>query len=232
MADQEIWALVPVKRLSLAKQRLKSVLSPGERYRLARAMLCDVLETLRATPSLAGIVVVSADPDVHAMARSFGASLIFDASESGINDAVRRGLDALATNGHGALVVPADIPFATVDDFEAVIALLQRHQLVVSPALSDGGTNALAMRSADLIKPHFGQDSFSAHCAIAGQTRLSFGVSRSNGIGRDIDVAADLRSRDFVGADLSSLTASLLREFERDDDRCASHDVPVAERIF
>src|SRR6202012_5063944 len=82
MAGHEIWALVPVKRLSQAKQRLKGVLSPGQRQNLARVMLCDVLETLRAAPSLAGIVLVSADPDVRAMAPSFGASLIFDASES------------------------------------------------------------------------------------------------------------------------------------------------------
>jgi len=41
----------------------------GERVALAEAMLGDVLANLRATPSVAGIIVVSADLAVHALAR-------------------------------------------------------------------------------------------------------------------------------------------------------------------
>jgi 2-phospho-L-lactate guanylyltransferase len=225
-----MWAVVPVKRLSQAKQRLRGVLSSEQRIELAQAMLRDVLRNLRATRSLAGIVVVSVDPAVDAMARSFGASLIFDASESGVNAAVRQGLDALASSGHGALVVPADIPFATADDFESVLALLRHHHVVLSPALSDGGTNALAMRSPDLIVPHFGEDSFATHRAIAEQKRLSCGIFQSARIGRDIDVADDFRPLDFIPADFANLTSSLLREFELEDRR-AFRDAPVVARI-
>jgi 2-phospho-L-lactate/phosphoenolpyruvate guanylyltransferase len=231
MAGHEIWAVVPVKRLSQAKQRLSGVLSAEQRLRLAQAMLRDVLESLRATPALAGIVVVSADPVVHATARCFGASPIFDASESGVNDAVQQGLDALASTGHGALVVPADIPFATAEDFGSLLALVQHHQVVLSPALSDGGTNALAMQSADLIKPHFGEDSFAAHCMIAEQKQISSVVFRSTRIGRDIDIADDFRSLDFIPSNFSNLTLSLLREFEREDRR-VFHDLPVVARVL
>jgi 2-phospho-L-lactate/phosphoenolpyruvate guanylyltransferase len=230
MTRHEIWAVVPVKRLSQAKQRLRSVLSGEQRARLAQAMLCDVLENLRATHSLAGIVVVSADPAVHATARSFGASVIVDASESGINDAVQQGQDALASGDHGVLVVPADIPFAIPDDFESVLALLQHHRVVLCPALADGGTNALAMQSPDLIKPHFGEDSFVAHRTTAEQKRLSCGVFRSTRIGRDIDVASDFHPLDFIPSNFSNRTASLLRELELEDRR-AFHDAPVAARI-
>ena len=38
-----VWAVVPVKRFSHAKERLALVLSQPERARLARAMLQDVL---------------------------------------------------------------------------------------------------------------------------------------------------------------------------------------------
>lgn len=230
MAGHEIWAVVPVKRLSQAKQRLSGVLSPEQRVRLAQAMLRDVLENLRATPSLAGIVVVSADPAVHATARSFGASPIFDASESGVNDAVQQGLDALASSDHAALVVPADIPFATADDFESVLALLRYHQVVLSPALSDGGTNALAMRSAGLMTPQFGEDSFVAHHTIAEQKQLSCGVFRSMRIGRDIDVADDFPPLDFISSNFSSLTSSLLTAFER-EGCCVFQGGPVPARI-
>jgi 2-phospho-L-lactate guanylyltransferase len=230
MAGHEMWAVVPVKRLSQAKQRLRGVLSCEQRVRLVQAMLCDVLESLRTTRSLAGIVVVSADPAVHVTARSFGAAAILDASESGVNDAVQQGLDALASGRHGVLVVPADIPFATSDDFEAVLALLRHDHVVLSPALSDGGTNALAMRSPDLIRPHFGEDSFATHCTVARQNQLSCGVFQSIRIGRDIDVAEDFRPLDFIPSNLSNLTSSLLREFEREDRRAVL--APVAARIW
>ena len=42
------------------------------------------------------------------------------------------------------LIAPADIPFATPEDFEEVIALLELNPVVLSPALFDGGTDALA----------------------------------------------------------------------------------------
>jgi 2-phospho-L-lactate guanylyltransferase len=207
------WALVPVKRLSDAKQRLSDALSPGERVALAQAMLRDVLVSLRATSSVAGIVVVSADSAVHALARAVDAEPVLDASESGINDAVRRGFDALPADA-AVLIAPADIPFATPEDFEGVTALLELNPVVLSPALFDGGTNALAMRSPNLIAPQFGEGSFERHRAVAHERRLCCGVLRSERIGRDIDVARDLDWRALPDG-ASTQTASLLRSFDR-----------------
>ena len=50
-----IWALVPVKDLRDAKQRLADVLDADERRALFRAMLEDVLAVLAACRSLAGV---------------------------------------------------------------------------------------------------------------------------------------------------------------------------------
>jgi 2-phospho-L-lactate guanylyltransferase len=41
-----MWALLPLKRFSAAKQRLAGVLSPAERRSLVLAMASDVLDTL------------------------------------------------------------------------------------------------------------------------------------------------------------------------------------------
>ena len=100
------------------------------------------------------------------------------------------------------------------------------------PDCSNGNakTFRLAMQSPDLIKPHFGEDSFVAHRTTAEQKRLSCGVFRSTRIGRDIDVASDFRPLDFIPSNFSNRTASLLRELELEDRR-AFHDAPVAARI-
>ena len=207
-----IWAIVPVKRLGLAKARLAPVLSRSERAEFARTMLHDVLTTLCATPGLAGIVVVSGDPAVAKLATLFEARLVGDVMESGVNAAVQQGLRTLDASSAGAVVIPADVPFATAADVQAVIAELQHFPVVLAPALSDGGTNTLAMRRPDLIVPSFGDDSFARHQALARDAGLDCGVIRSEGLGHDIDDPADLVA--WTGPRKFSLTAALLAEFK------------------
>jgi 2-phospho-L-lactate/phosphoenolpyruvate guanylyltransferase len=222
-----IWAIVPVKRLSLAKQRLAPVLSRSERAELARTMLHDVLTTLCATPQLAGFIVVSGDPAVAKLARLFDARVVGDVVETGVNAAVKQGLRTLDPSSAGALIVPADVPFATAADLQAVIAELGQSVVVLVPALSDGGTNTLAMRRPDLIAPSFGDDSFARHRALARDASVACGTVRSEGLGRDIDCPADLAP--WAGARKLSLTAALLAEFKL-ADRSGVTAFPVSKR--
>jgi 2-phospho-L-lactate guanylyltransferase len=225
--QSNIWAVVPVKRLGLAKQRLAPVLSRSERAELARTMLHDVLTTLCATPQLAGIIVVSGDPAVAKLATLFDARVVGDVMESGVNAAVLQGLRTRDLSSAGVLVIPADVPFATAADLQAVIAHLGHFPVVLVPALSDGGTNTLAMRRPDLIVPSFGDDSFARHQALARDAGLGCGIVRSEGLGRDIDYPSDLvpctESKKF------SLTAGLLAEF-RLADRPGVTAFPVSKR--
>ena len=211
MAERaEILAIVPVKRLGVAKQRMAPVLSQSERTMLARVMLNDVLATLHATPELAGTIVVSSDPMVEELAKQFDARVVVDAGETGVNDAVRQGLETL--DDEAALVVPADVPFATVEELQAVIKSLAQYDLVLTPALSDGGTNALAMRARDLIAPSFGENSFACHLASAKQKNLRCGTVRCEGLGHDIDRPEDLIVP--AAPKSGSLTLALLAELD------------------
>lgn len=204
-----IWAIVPVKRLSHAKQRLAPVLSRNERAKLARTMLHEVLTTLCATPELTGIVVVTGDPMVAKLATLFDARVVTDATETGINAAVQQGLKAVGESA-SALIIPADVPFATAGDLRAIIGELNRHPVVLAPALSDGGTNALAMQTPNLIAPRFGEDSCLHHQTQAREKGFPCGIVSSEGIGRDIDRPHDLVAP--IATRKHSLTAALLAE--------------------
>lgn len=206
-----IWAVVPAKRFNLAKQRLALVLSQSERTMLARVMLQDVLTTLSMTAGLAGTIVVSADPSAAELAKQFGARLVNDALETGVNAAVRQGMETLDADT-AVLIVPADIPFATAGDLQTIVKSLEDHDVVISPAASDGGTNVLAMRSRDLIAPSFGEDSYVRHLARAQIKNLRCGVVRSDELGHDIDRPEDLFSPSKPKKD--SLTSALLTEFD------------------
>ena len=140
----------------------------------------------------------------------YDAQAIGEGAEHGLNAAVWTGMKAIERRSRGALVVPADVPFATPAELQAVIAELAGHSIVLTPATSDGGTNALAMRTPDLMAPCFGEGSFERHRACARAAGLSLSVVRAAGLGHDID-----RPRDLIfSADLgrTTQTAALLAE--------------------
>ncbi|HIE20404.1 MAG TPA: 2-phospho-L-lactate guanylyltransferase, partial [Rhodospirillales bacterium] len=67
-----MWAVVPCKKLEFAKRRLAPILSAGERRCLVSAMLSDVLDVLTKISVLSGVAVISSDPNLADLARSFG----------------------------------------------------------------------------------------------------------------------------------------------------------------
>jgi hypothetical protein len=67
-----VWAVVPVKELAVAKQRLSPCLSPEERRALAKVMLEDVLDAVSAVRQLAGMLVVTVDPVAGSLAGRYG----------------------------------------------------------------------------------------------------------------------------------------------------------------
>lgn len=227
---RDVWAIVPVKRLRLAKQRLAFCLSESERLELAKSMLIDVLANLHRSQNITGILVVSSDPVLPGLAAPFAASVVMDEVETGTNNAVIQGLRALDSAQPSVLVVPADIPFATTDDFDAVIRALSLSPIVLSPATSDGGTNMLAMRSGSFISPCFGEDSFTRHMASARLKGLECGIVRSWGLGHDIDRPDDL-FRSISSLNSPSETAKFLTELNV-ADRLGLSALPACVRYM
>jgi 2-phospho-L-lactate guanylyltransferase len=206
-----IWAIVPVKRFALAKQRLRSVLSEEERARLAEAMLRDVLIALKPLPELDGIAVVTADPTVTKIGRYFGARVVADELEAGTNAAVMQGFEAVRAVTAPVAVIAADLPFATSTDIARALAGLRYDPIVLAPADTDSGTNLLAMRREGLIEPSFGERSFERHRDLARAANLSCGICRTAGLGRDIDRPGDLV---IPPGPADTQTAALLEQFK------------------
>lgn len=230
MGHSETWALVPVKKFSRAKSRLGDVLYAPERAELAQAMLGDVLQSLNAASTVDGIAVVSSDPDALTIAKSFGAAAIFDPAEAGVNKAVQFGLDAFESYDRRVMIVPADIPFATSRDFENVVELLNHTPIVLVPALYDGGTNALALRSPGLLQPQFGEDSFRRHRSAARARDLGVSVLKSDGIGKDIDCPLDFGPYLLASQD-RGMTRSFLDQINI-AERFGVEDAPAPVRLF
>jgi 2-phospho-L-lactate guanylyltransferase len=188
-------AILPVKRFELAKQRLSEQLEPAPREALAQAMVEDVLSTLVAAPDLSGVIVVTNEPSVHALAERLGATVASDPYESGQSAAASVGIDhAVAAGIERVLLVPGDCPGLDIDE----LAALLRHRsadgaaVVIVPDRHGSGTNALLLSPPDVISPAFGPDSFERHRKLAEAAAASWTVARPDTLLLDIDTAEDL----------------------------------------
>jgi 2-phospho-L-lactate guanylyltransferase len=188
-----IWAVVPVKDTSTAKQRLAAILPQPQRSALALAMLEDVLHALAGARGLAGIVVVTIDSAARELAQRYGAQISADRATEGHTAAVMGMARTLAARGDAMLTVPGDVPLVTAAEIERVIAAHCRsHRFVIVPARDERGSNTILVAPADAVPLRFGDDSFFPHLAAARAFGVEPAVLTLPGIGLDIDTPEDL----------------------------------------
>lgn len=197
MVDQpRLWALVPVKNLHNAKQRLAGVLSAAERLALFDAMLEDVLAVLCRCPGLAGVALVTRDPRAARLALRYGARLLEEPENRGHTAASSFGARVLADEGAAGMVqLPADIPLITPED---VHSLLQAHAcapaVTLAPSRDERGSNAVACSPPDVLPLRFGEDSFFPHFERARSLGIEPAVVHRPGLALDLDTPDDLRA--------------------------------------
>jgi 2-phospho-L-lactate guanylyltransferase len=192
----DIWAIVPIKELEGAKQRLAPLLTPAQRRALIEIMMGEVLEAVAGARSLAGILVVTLDPKATALAARFGARVVTDGAREGHTGSVTAGLRMLAREGRGGMItLPADIPAATSQEIDLVVAAhLPAPSFTISPAHDDLGSNAVICSPPDAVPLRFGDNSYFPHLDAARAQGIEPTVLRQPGIAMDIDHPVDLAS--------------------------------------
>jgi 2-phospho-L-lactate/phosphoenolpyruvate guanylyltransferase len=220
-----LWAVVPAKLFAHTKRRLMPLLSSDERRTLAGAMLADVLSALMRAPCLAGVIVVTSERKMGAIAHAAGAVVMSDDENTDMNAAVAEGARRLAEMGQsGMLVIPADVPLITVADVEAIVLVHRAApSITLVPATKDGGTNALACSPPLAVPCRFGEDSLRAHQEAARDAGITAGVVRLERVGLDIDRPDDLAEfllRSSPTQSYAYLISSGIAQRLRSVDRC------------
>jgi 2-phospho-L-lactate/phosphoenolpyruvate guanylyltransferase len=192
MAQHDVGAVVPVKRLGYALGRLSGALDRRGRRVLQSAMLGDVLGALAGSSRIGEIVVVTSDSRARAVAESVGARTVPDHDPpQGINAAVIRGVEAL--HARSALVVVSDLPLLMAADVEHLVGAAPDGEGVVLAQSEDGtGTNAMLITPPTAIEPQLGPGSLALHLAQASVMGLRAEVVSHPGIALDVDTPEDL----------------------------------------
>lgn len=190
-----VWGVLPVKDFGDAKTRLSTELSPDERRALFPVMVEDVLDALTSAPSLAGVLVLTRDPDATALAKRYGARVLAEPANQGQTSAVTLAVETLQGEGVSTtLAVPGDIPMATADEIETALAAHGDDlALTIVPAWDERGSNCMICSPPTVIPFSFGNDSFVPHKAAARAAGIEPGIVKLTGIGLDVDNPDDLR---------------------------------------
>jgi 2-phospho-L-lactate/phosphoenolpyruvate guanylyltransferase len=175
--------LVPVKRFSAAKGRLRGVLGDSDRARLAEWMASGVLDVVAEIPTF----VACDDEHVAAWASRMGAKVIWGAG-LGLNGAVDDGVDHIAANGFDhVLVSHADLALPG-----ALLEVAHEGCITLVPDRRHDGTNVMSFprrtacarpteagRSLGTLRRHWPWRRFPSRCA---PTLSSRSISTPGGI--------------------------------------------------
>jgi 2-phospho-L-lactate/phosphoenolpyruvate guanylyltransferase len=200
-----LWAIVPVKPLRRGKSRLAGILSQDERANLNQTLLAHTLDTLKATPEIEQVLVVSRDTAALALAREHGARTVQENGAPHLNVALARAT-VVANNyaTRGVLIVPADLPLITPQDIRYMLEFANETPVVVvAPDTRRQGTNALLVCPSGLIEYDFGPGSFQRHCERARQAGARLEICELPSLALDMDLPEDLEQ---VSKELNKLT--------------------------
>lgn len=184
-------AILPIKSLGAAKQRLSGQLGSGSRQALAQAMFSDVLASLRHVDGIDEIVVVTANDVAESAARGNGVRLLHDGEEAGQSPAAMIGIrHALAAGYERVLLVPGDTPLLDPAELDAM--LHRRAPVTIVPDRHGTGTNCLLLEPPEAIEPSFGPGSFDRHVSAARAAGIEPVVDPVPSLMLDIDTPDDL----------------------------------------
>ena len=186
-------AVLPVKRLGAAKQRLAAGLDAERRRELAGAMDADVLEAIGAARTIDRLIVVSGDPVAQELASEAGAEVVPDPEDAGHVEAALAGIARAEVEGADRVVLLAgDCPLLDPRELDRLHTGVPERYVGIVPDRHGTGTNALLLSPPDAISPSFGEGSRERHVEAARAAGIPFGVENLPSIELDLDTPADV----------------------------------------
>jgi 2-phospho-L-lactate/phosphoenolpyruvate guanylyltransferase len=198
-AGTDFGVIIAVKNLATAKSRLAPSLTAPDRERLVLGMLTHAIAV--AFTAARTVAVISPDPAAKAAAGQAGARFIFDDTSADhpdpLNNALRSAATQLRASSPNLVVLQADLPAVTAQEFAAAMRAARSHSRSFVADRHGTGTAALFSTDGDL-NPLFGIDSAQRH-RDSGAVELA---GDWPGLRCDVDTLEDLAAARELGAAL------------------------------
>lgn len=194
-----MWAIIPLKNLDLAKQRLAPTLSPEQRRELMMEMVERGIRALQGCKSIERIFLLSRDPACMALASAHDIEHLNLPEDACMNSGLQAATSLLAQQGCKELLIQhGDLPMVSG---AAIHALVEDHQesgadISLVSCQENNGTNAmilpLSLSATSSFIYHFGEQSFGKHLAEAERLQWKINIFQHPRLALDIDSMSDL----------------------------------------
>lgn len=190
-----MWAVIPLKNLELAKQRLAPTLSPAQRRELMLGMVKDGIRALQGAAAVQRVFLLSRDPDCQALAREFGIEALNLDEDRCINSGLQAATRLFTAQGCRELLIQhGDLPLI---NSACIDGLIESHRdsaadLSLVSCQKHGGTNAMIINLPSQFQYEFGENSFSKHSQQAHRLGLAVNIYQNHRLALDIDNVDDL----------------------------------------
>jgi 2-phospho-L-lactate guanylyltransferase len=153
-----------------------------------------MLDAVAGCRRLAGVMIVTIDPDATALGEKIGARIVTEGARDGHTGSVNAGRRLLTREGRsGMITIPGDIPATRASEIDTVLsAHLAAPSFTISPAHDDLGSNAVVCSPPESVPLRFGDNSYFPHLDAARLQGIEPTVIRQPGIAIDIDHPLDL----------------------------------------
>lgn len=204
------WAvLIPVKPIAHAKSRLHVEGGGGvgdggasDHADLVRAIVCDTIEAVDATPGVAQVFVVTADREFAMTLRSLFPG-VWGTRLRVVREDRARGIDAALAQAARPLgrrtfraSLPADLAALHPAELAAALSEAVRWPRAVVPDADGTGTTLLTAAAGVAWRSAYGPDSFDRHLRLGAR---ALEVSPDSGLRRDLDTRAHLAAAPGLG---------------------------------
>jgi 2-phospho-L-lactate guanylyltransferase len=198
-------AVVPVKRLAIAKTRLTRF-AGASRPALALAFAADVVRAVAASELVDGVVVVTDDETAAAALTGLGAVVVGDLPDAGINPALEHGAAEAVRRwpGRGVVALASDLPALRAADLTDLLRTLRPGDRAFVADVEGTGTTLLAAAPGVPLAPRFGHRSRAAHVADGARELQGAAISS---VRRDVDTEVDLYDAERLGVGPSTAQA-------------------------
>lgn len=188
------WAVLPVKRYSVGKSRLRNLFSETELAELNQKMFESTFTKLQEASGIDKILVVSREEHALAWCKNHGGVALLEDDPSTLNSAIIQAQKSISHHGSGRIMIlPSDLPLMAPKDLSKLISLGDgERKLVIVPDHYQTGTNALVMSEPELIEPRFGYGSFRKHTRQALEKNAELVVYLNENIQWDLDTSLEL----------------------------------------
>ncbi len=188
------WAVLPVKKYSIGKSRLRGLFSEAELADLNRQLFESTFTKIQDVPAIDEILVVSREEHALAWCETHGGLALLEDEPSTLNSAITQAQETILRNGSGrVMILPSDLPLMTSNDLSKLICLAEgERKLAIVPDHYQTGTNALVMSEPQLIEPRFGSGSYRKHTRQALDKNAQLVVYLNENIQWDLDTSLEL----------------------------------------